>query len=151
MDQEGIIVRCPGCGARNRIPAYRMKDKARCGRCGRPLPSGPTYEDRPVNVNDVNFQQEVIGFSGLVLVEFWAPWCGHCASVAPVLDQLAREFTGRIKITKLNVDENPQTASRYGVRSVPSMLFIKQGRVVSSLAGALPKDDLKRQIEAVLQ
>lgn len=150
MDQEGIIVRCARCGAKNRIPAYRMKENARCGKCHRPLPSRRAHEGRPVNVNDLNFKQEVIGSSEPVLVDFWASWCGHCASVAPILDQLAGEYSGRLKVAKLNVDENPQTASRYGIGSVPGMLFFKQGRVVSSIAGALPKDDLKRRIESVL-
>lgn len=87
---------------------------------------------------------------GAVLVDFWAPWCGACRMVAPLLDQLAQEFSGRIRVAKLNVDDNPLTSSRYSIRSIPSLLFFKNGTLVNTVTGALPKEELKRQVQAVL-
>jgi thioredoxin len=87
---------------------------------------------------------------GTVLVDFWAPWCGACRMVAPLLDQLAQEFSGRIRVAKLNVDDNPLTSSRYSIRSIPSLLFFKNGTLVNTVTGALPKEELKRQVQAVL-
>jgi thioredoxin len=104
----------------------------------------------PVKVTDANFRQEVLGHPGTVLVDFWASWCGACSMVTPVLDQLAEEFSGRVKIAKLNVDENPVTSSHYGIRSIPSLLFFKNGTRVNTITGALPKDELKRHIQSML-
>jgi thioredoxin 2 len=152
MDQESFIVLCPHCGAKNRIPLQKITSRARCGKCHQLLitSAAGSYGARPVEVTDANFSQEVLSSPGPVLVDFWAPWCGHCRTLAPVLDQLAGEFGGRIKIAKLNVDENPGVASSYNIRSIPNMLFFKNGTVVDSVPGALPKEELARHIQAVL-
>jgi thioredoxin len=153
MDQEIFIVLCPHCGAKNRIPINKISSSVRCGKCHQPLAStanGPS-RTHPVTLTDGNFGTEVLDSAGPVLVDFWAPWCGHCRNLEPVLEQLAGEFGGKIKIAKLNVDENPRVASTYNIRSVPNMLFFKSGKVVDSVAGALPKAELARHIQAILQ
>jgi thioredoxin len=101
-------------------------------------------------VTDAVFGQEVLSYPGTVLVDFWAPWCGACRMVTPALERLARDFSGRIRIAKLNVDENPITSSRFGIRSIPSLLFFKNGALVDTVTGALPVDELERRVRKVL-
>ena len=149
MEQESVIIKCSGCGTKNRIPKNRLHEGPKCGKCGRRIEvvgSGSS----PVNVTDGSFHQEVLSFPGAVLLDCWAPWCGPCKMVAPVLDQLASEYAGRIKIAKLNVDENPVTASNYGIRNIPTMLIFRNGKEVERLVGALPKPDIERHIRDVI-
>ena len=101
-------------------------------------------------VTDSTFDGEVLSGDSPVVVDFWAEWCGPCKMIAPVLDELAGEYAGRVKVMSLNVDENPSTSAKYGVRSIPTLLFFKGGRVVDQVIGAVPKADLKRRFEASL-
>lgn len=101
----------------------------------------------PVTVTDGNFGQEVEKGSGLTIVDFWAAWCGPCRMVAPVMEQLAREHHGRLTVAKLDVDTNQQTATKYNIRSIPSILFFKDGRHVDTVVGAVPKALLDRKIQ----
>jgi thioredoxin 1 len=94
-------------------------------------------------VNDSDFKTEVMDHSGLAVVDFWASWCGPCRMVAPILDQLATEYAGKVKVTKLDVDANQRTAMEYNVRSIPTLLFVKNGQVVDTVVGALPKAQLQ--------
>ena len=100
-----------------------------------------------VPVTDANFEQEVEKHDGLAIVDFWATWCGPCRMIAPILDQLATEYAGKVKVTKLDVDANIKTGSRFNVRSIPTLLFFKDGKQVDQIIGAVPK----ARIEAVLQ
>jgi len=149
VNQESIMVRCANCGTNNRIPEERLCEGPICGKCRAPLKvsSSPAI---PVDVTDQTFSHEVLSFSGAVLVDCWAPWCGPCRMVAPVLEQLASEYAGRLKIAKLNVDENPITASQYGIQSIPTMLLFKNGNKVNSLVGALPKQEIERHLSTIL-
>ncbi len=149
MNHESIIVRCAGCGTKNRVPKEKVHEGPLCGKCRRPLKveSSPVM---PVDVTDKTFKGEVLSFKGPVLVDCWAPWCGPCRMVAPVLEQLASEYAGRVKITKLNVDENPVTASQYGIQSIPTMLLFKNGKQVNSLVGALPKPEIERHLSTII-
>ncbi|ACB83735.1 thioredoxin [Natranaerobius thermophilus] len=100
-----------------------------------------------LEVNDTNFKEQVLEADKPVLVEFWAPWCGPCKMVAPVLEELAEEMDGKIKICKVNVDENTDTASDYGVMSIPTMVLIKDGEVQEQVVGYLPREELQNKIE----
>lgn len=102
-------------------------------------------------ITDSNFQQEVVQSKTPVLVDFWAPWCGPCRIVGPVVEELAKEFEGRMKVGKLNVDENQQTAGEFGVMSIPTLLFFKEGKPVDSVVGAQSKDTIKQKMEKLLQ
>lgn len=101
---------------------------------------------KPRTVTDVTFEQEVMRSPEPVLIDFWAPWCGPCRMVEPTLEKLAREMSGRVRIAKVNVDENPQTAGRYGVQSIPTMMVVKNGQVVDRWAGALPEMALRNRV-----
>jgi thioredoxin 1 len=102
-------------------------------------------------VGDNNFETEVLQSSVPVLVDFWAPWCGPCKTIAPIVEELAGEYEGRLKVTKLNVDDHPTTASRYGIRGIPNLIILKGGTVKEQIIGAVPKSKLVSAIEKALQ
>ncbi|RCW60900.1 MULTISPECIES: thioredoxin [Halanaerobium] len=101
---------------------------------------------KPVKVTDGNFSREVLRADKKVLVDFWAEWCGPCRMVAPVVEDIAREYSDQIKVAKLNVDENQSTASRYGIMSIPTMLVMEDGKVKDKLVGYMPKDKLAKKL-----
>ena len=104
----------------------------------------------PTPVTDQDFNQEVLEADTVVLVDFWAEWCGPCKMVAPVLDDLSQEYDGKIKFTKVDVDENPETAMKYGIRSIPTILVFKGGAPVDQVVGAVPKAVLKKRLDSAL-
>lgn len=101
----------------------------------------------PIAVDDATFATEIEGVEGLAMVDFWAEWCGPCKMVAPVVKQLASEYEGQLKVGKLDVDENQQTAMRFNIRSIPSILFFKDGKHVDTVVGAVPKPMLEQKIQ----
>lgn len=103
--------------------------------------------DKVVEATDQNFDAQVTKGKGLILVDFWAEWCGPCRMVAPVLEELAGEYDGQITVAKLNVDENRQVSTRFGIRSIPTILFFKDGAQVEQLIGAMPKSAIKTKIQ----
>jgi thioredoxin 1 len=103
-----------------------------------------------VTLTDDNFQQEVLESDRPVLVDFWATWCGPCRHIAPTIEKLAADFDGRAKVAKLDVDHNPQTAMQFGIRSIPTLLFFKDGRVVDQAIGVLPERQLADKLDSLI-
>jgi thioredoxin 2 len=133
MENPSTHVACTHCGATNRIPSARLADDPVCGRCGQPLLDG-----RPVDLSDADFER-VVAASGLpVVVDFWAPWCGPCRQMAPQFEQAARTLKGRALLVKVNSDDNPRTASRFGIRSIPTLVKLQRGEETARVAGARP-------------
>ncbi|HET9531287.1 MAG TPA: thioredoxin TrxC [Blastocatellia bacterium] len=141
------LISCPACGATNRVPREKIEQKLLpvCGRCKTPLP----IQNKPVTVTDATFAAEVERSPLPVLLDAWAPWCGPCRIVAPVVDQLAAEMAGRVRVAKLNVDENPSTAARFNIRSIPTLLIFKEGRELDRIIGAQPKSEIARRLRQV--
>lgn len=100
-----------------------------------------------LTLNDDNFDEHVKKLQGPILVDFWAAWCGPCKAVAPALEQLAREMNGRAHVAKINVDDSGDLANRFGIRSIPTLLVFKNGKVVDQMVGAAPKDQIRRMVE----
>ena len=103
-----------------------------------------------VHLTEQNFDEALAANQGVMMVDFWAEWCGPCKALAPVLDDLARESAGVVTLAKVNVDENPALAARYGIRSIPTILLVKQGNVADQVIGAVPKAQLKKKLDALV-
>ena len=101
-------------------------------------------------VTDDSFELDVLQAAGPVLVDFWAEWCGPCKQIAPSLDEISEELDGKMSLAKINIDENPETPSKYGVRGIPTLMLFKDGEVASTKVGALPKSKLKEWVESVI-
>ena len=110
----------------------------------------PDVAGDALKVEDSTWDSEVMKASELVMVDFWAVWCGPCQMVAPIIDELAKEYAGKLKVRKLNTDENPEVAGRYQVMSIPTILFFKNGQLVEKLVGARPKRQFKEMIDSLL-
>ena len=131
------VLACTNCGAKNRIRPS-SKGVPTCGRCTQPLPW-------LVDATDASFDTEADA-STLVVVDLWAPWCGPCRFVSPILEELARDYRGRLKVIKVNVDDNPRTAQRFQALSIPTIMLLRGGEPVDRIVGALPKEQLVARI-----
>ncbi len=142
---EPQLMRCPACAAENRVPREKLAQGLQpvCGRCKNPLPLQPQI----VTVTDASFAADVEGSALPVLVDMWAPWCGPCRMIAPVIEELAAEMNGRVRFAKLNVDENPVTAARFNIQSIPALLLLKGGREVDRMVGVQPKNEIRRRLD----
>ena len=141
------MIRCPACAAVNRVPLEKLRQAVDgvCGRCKQPL-----HMFEPVVITDANFADEVESSALPVLIDMWAPWCGPCRMVTPIVEQLAREWASRIRVGKLNTDDSPATAARFNVRSIPTLLILKGGREIDRIVGAAPKPDIVRRLEQIV-
>ncbi len=137
---ESAIVRCRSCGTRNRVPGS-VSGSPQCGKCHRPLPW-------IVNADDATFDEVSTGTHLPVLVDLWAPWCGPCRVVSPVLEQLAGELAGRLKLVKVDVDRAPRVQSRFAVQGVPTLVLLRDGREAGRRVGAAPIGELRSWLEA---
>ena len=133
MSADIAHIVCPHCAATNRIPAARLAEDPVCGRCGQPLLDG-----QPMELTDANFDRVVERSDLPVLVDFWAPWCGPCRQMAPQFEQAAGTLKGRALLVKVNSDDNPRTAARFGIRSIPTLVKLRRGEEVARVAGARP-------------
>jgi thioredoxin len=145
---EKQVVRCPSCSTNNRVDPEKIAQgsEAVCARCKKPLPAF----SKPLIVTDATFASEVERSPLPVLLDLWAPWCGPCRMIAPVLEQLAAEMAGRVRIAKLNVDENQATAARFNVHSIPTLLILESGREIDRIVGVSPKSEIALRLQQVL-
>jgi len=138
-----VIRTCSHCGQKNRVPGKFLASTGRCGSCKSEL--APTTE--PVAADAALFDEIVQNANVPVLVDFWAEWCGPCKMIAPLLDEIAKELPTKVKIVKVNVDEEQQLAQQYGIYNIPTLLFFKGGQVADQVVGAVPKEQIVKVIE----
>lgn len=136
------IAACPSCGTKNRTPVASV-GKPRCAKCQTDLPWLVPADDTTI--------AGALDATPIVLLDLWAPWCGPCRMVAPVLDELAVKYAGRLKVVQVNVDDSPRSAAKYEARSIPTLLILDHGRVVERIIGAQPKPTLAAAIDRALQ
>jgi thioredoxin 2 len=138
-----MLLRCPSCGTENRVPASRLDQKAKCGRCKSPI--GPV--EQPYTIASAAEFGELISQSPLpILVDFWAAWCGPCRMVAPELAKLAKDRKGALIVAKLNADDLPDVASRFGVSALPTFVLFRDGHEAGRASGAMPAGQIERAV-----
>jgi thioredoxin 2 len=142
LTADASVVVCPNCGRKNRVPAAAA-GTPRCGHCHNPLPW-------IADAGDDSFAERVEQARMPVLVDLWAPWCGPCRAVSPALENLARDRAGRIKLVKVNVDDSPAIAARFGVQGIPTLLVLDKGTVVTRQTGAAPEAALRQWLDQAL-
>jgi thioredoxin 2 len=139
-----LVRKCPACGKGNRVPAGHLAHTGRCGACKAALPA----VDEPLDVDDAAFAGIVAEATVPILTDFWAAWCGPCRMAAPEVHALAREMAGRALVLKVNTEDSPQTAARFGVQSIPNFVVLREGRVTFQQAGLAPRAEMRRWLES---
>jgi thioredoxin len=142
---NSIVVACPDCGTKNRIPAEKQHLGPRCGSCKKPL--SPGIAAVPVELDDASFAGFISRASKPVMVDFFSPTCGPCRMLAPVIDNMAKKFYGRVIIAKLDTSRSQMTASQYRIRGVPTLIFFKNGKLIDQVTGALPEQELVKLLQ----
>lgn len=146
MKSDNAFVRCSKCSAINRFPADRLKSRPHCGKCKSPL----EISERTIEATVSNFNQEVLAWPGVVFVEFWSNRCGHCMKLAPIVEGLAHERAGLIKVVKVNIDNETLLASRFQIQATPFIMLFRNGDKLSEISGALPKEQLEAWVDSSL-
>jgi thioredoxin 2 len=137
-----LHISCPACNSVNRVQSERLDDKPLCGQCNQPL-----FYGKPLELKAGNMQAVLTHTDIPVLVDCWAPWCGPCRAFAPIFEQAAQQLEPRIRLAKLNTEEEPEAAGRWGIRSIPSLLLFKGGKEIQRISGALPLPQLKHWLQ----
>jgi thioredoxin 2 len=145
-----LTLRCSQCRTKNRVPEDKLQAGAKCGRCAAPLQQQDITTGRTVMVTDANFPQTVLNSPLPVLLYGWAPWCSTCGSTGPQVDRLAFDTKGRLRVGKLNVEDNPQLASQFSIFSVPAFFIFDGGQLKERLTGAMPAHDLMMKMAAYI-
>ncbi|MDM8551127.1 thioredoxin TrxC [Desulfobacterales bacterium HSG2] len=144
------VIRCSACRTKNRIPSDKVGLTAKCGKCGILMQTDDLLIETPVVVTDNDFDAKVSKSPLPVLLDCWAPWCGPCRMIGPVMEELAAEWKGRVRVCKLNSDENPQISARFQIRSIPTLLVFDNGQLKDTLVGAVPKHAIVQKMASYL-
>ena len=142
---DSLHIVCPHCHTTNRISRENLSHAPHCGSCHKPL-----FEAHPVLLNEANFDRHISRNQIAVLVDFWAEWCGPCKMIGPIVDEMATTFEGRVKVVKINIDQNPGVPRKYAVRGIPTLMMFKNGVVASTQVGAVGKAQLNQFVEKAL-
>lgn len=143
---DALILRCSQCGGKNRIPMDKLPENPKCGKCHHPIQTDDILIDRPITVTDADFEKWVLNSPLPVYLDCWAAWCSVCRMTMPVVDQLAAQWRGRIRVCRIDVDKNPLVAGRFHIQSTPTGLVFDGGKLRDTMVGAVPKNQLVQRM-----